>query len=143
MRIGLMHSLDFGREAIEIKNRLEQIGHIVSQCYSVTKMEEGKFSVEDVKRLKNSGEFSNYTISKDLIRWNWDRMKNDDAILVINITKNGVENYIGGNTFLEVGFAHVLKKKIFLWNEIPNMPYTDELKAMQPIIINQNLALIV
>ncbi|MFA6271593.1 MAG: hypothetical protein WC693_00600 [Patescibacteria group bacterium] len=137
-----MHSLDFSREAIEIKNRLEEKGYVVSQCYSVTKMEEGKFSVEEVKRLKKGGEFSEYTISKDLIRWNWERMKKDDAVLVINISKNGIENYIGGNTFLEMGFAHVLNKKIFLWNDIPQMHYTDEIKAMKPIIIRQNIDLL-
>ena len=143
MKIGLMHSLDFSNEALVIKKQLEERGHSVSMCYSVSKIENGKFSVQEVLDLKKSGNFSDYTISKDLIRWNWDRMKNDDAILVINLTKKGVENYIGGNTFLEIGFAHVLKKKIFLWNDIPVMPYADEIKAMQPVVINHNFDLII
>ncbi|MFA6391315.1 MAG: hypothetical protein WCW66_00995 [Patescibacteria group bacterium] len=143
MKIGLMHSLDFSNEVLAIKKQLEEKGHSVSMCYSVSKIENGIFSVQEVLDLKKSGNFSDYTISKDLIRWNWERMKKDDAILVINLDKNGIENYIGGNTFLEIGFAHVLNKKIFLWNDVPAMPYSDEIKAMQPVVINHNLDLIV
>lgn len=139
MKIGLVHSLDFAEEALEIKCGLEERGHDVSLCYSVSKIKEGELSVQKILDLKESGKFSEYTISKDLIKWNWERLKKDDAILVINLSKKEVVNYIGGNTFLEMGFAHVLGKKIFLWNDIPDMLYTDEIKAMQPIILNGNL----
>ena len=37
---------------------------------------------------------------------------------------------------MEIGFAY---KKIFFYNDIPKMPYTDELIAMKPIVINGNL----
>jgi predicted RNA-binding protein with PUA domain len=50
-----------------------------------------------------------------------------------------VVGYIGGNSFLEVGFAHVLNKKIFLFNEIPDCLFKDELIAMQPIILGEDL----
>ena len=38
-----------------------------------------------------------------------------------------------------MGFAHVLNKKIFLFNDIPDMFYKDEIKAMNPIIIDRDL----
>ena len=38
-----------------------------------------------------------------------------------------------------MAFAHILSKKIFLLNPIPDMIYTDEIKAMQPIIVNNDL----
>lgn len=142
MKIGLMHSLDFSKEVLEIKNKLEEKGHTVSLCYSVSRIKNGDFSVEEVLDLKDKGNFSDYTISKDLIRWNWERIQKDEAILVINLTKKGIENYIGGNTFLEMGFAYVSNKKIFLWNDIPDMLYTDEIKAMQATVINGNIDLI-
>ena len=56
-----------------------------------------------------------------------------------NFDKHNIQNYIGGNTFLEMGFAHILKKPIYLLNEIPEMSYTDELRAMQPIVIKGDL----
>ncbi|HOK35473.1 MAG TPA: hypothetical protein PLL80_01600 [Candidatus Pacearchaeota archaeon] len=40
--------------------------------------------------------------------------KNADAILVVNIDKKGIKNYIGGNAFLEIGFTHILDKRILI-----------------------------
>jgi predicted RNA-binding protein with PUA domain len=62
-----------------------------------------------------------------------------DAILILNLEKNGIKGYIGGNTFLEMGFAHVLNKKIFLLNPISEMGYEDEIVAMKPVILNGDL----
>lgn len=39
-----------------------------------------------------------------------------------------------------MAFAHVLDKKIFLLNPIPEIPYKDEIVAMQPIILDGDLA---
>jgi len=38
-----------------------------------------------------------------------------------------------------MGFAHVLSKPIYLYNDIPNTSYTDELVAMQPVVLNGDL----
>ena len=59
--------------------------------------------------------------------------------MIYNNTKNKIENYIGGNTLIEMAFAHILNKKIFMHNPIPNMNYKDEIEAMQPIVINGDL----
>ena len=67
-------------------------------------------------------------------------IKESDAVLVVNVDKNDIKNYIGGNTLLEMGFAHVLNKKIFLLNNIPDISYKDELRAMQPIVLNNDLS---
>ncbi len=41
---------------------------------------------------------------------------------------------------MEIGFAHVLRKKIFLMNPIPDIEYyRSEIEAVQPAIIKQNL----
>jgi len=70
------------------------------------------------------------------------KAKESDAIIVINVDKNGIKNYIGGNTFLEMGFAYVLDKKLFLLNDIPKVNYKDEIVALKPIILNGNIELI-
>lgn len=65
---------------------------------------------------------------------------NGDAILVCNYDKNGIKNYIGGNTLMEIGFAYVNDKKIFLMNPIPtDVPYTDEIKAMADTVLKGDL----
>jgi hypothetical protein len=58
----------------------------------------------------------------------------------VNLDKNGVEGYIGGNSFLEMGFAHVLGKTVYVYQGIPDMPYTDELRAMQSIELKGDLS---
>ncbi|MFA6790630.1 MAG: hypothetical protein WCR65_03565, partial [Parcubacteria group bacterium] len=63
-----------------------------------------------------------------------------DAILVLNFDKKGIVNYIGGNTLMEIGFAHVNGKKIFLINEVPEVSYADEILAMYDVILNGDLA---
>jgi len=70
-------------------------------------------------------------------------MQGADAVVVLNLDKHGIANYIGGNTFLEIGFAHVLNQKIFLLNPIPDIQfYKTEIEAMKPVILNGDLSLI-
>lgn len=82
--------------------------------------------------------------NKDAIREFWNAMQGADAVLVLNLDKNGIENYIGGNTLMEMGFAHVLNQKIFLYHPIPDIPYyKTEIEAMKPVVINEDLSIIV
>jgi hypothetical protein len=121
---------------IEVRDELMKIGH---QAF-VTDLHEpfvGK-SDEEKEEIKLDQKYN-----KDAIREFWKAMQGADAVLVLNLEKNGVENYIGGNTFLEMGFAHVLNQKIFLYNPIPDIPYyKTEIIAMKPVIINKDLNLI-
>jgi len=84
---------------------------------------------------------------KEHIIWKGEMLKKDeenispqDAILVLNFEKNKIPNYIGGATFLEIYTAWRLNKKIFFYNPLPNCSFTDELIAMQPIILNGDLS---
>jgi hypothetical protein len=80
----------------------------------------------------------------DAIREYWQPMQDADALLVANYDKHGIPNYIGGNAFLEMGFAHVLNQKIFLLNPLPDMPYYGtEIVAMKPVVINGDLSKII
>ena len=76
----------------------------------------------------------------DAIREFWRMMQGADAVLVLNITKNGIKNYVGGNTLIEIGFGHVLNQKVFMLNPIPEMPYCKtEIEAVRPVILNGDL----
>lgn len=77
----------------------------------------------------------------DAIREFWKAMQGADAVLVLNLDKNGIANYIGGNTLMEIGFAHVLHQKIFLYHPIPEIPfYKTEIEAVNPIVIDEDLS---
>lgn len=52
----------------------------------------------------------------------------NDTILIVNATKNGIENYIGPNSFAEIAFAFFYNKNIFVLNDFFE-PYFDELNG--------------
>lgn len=121
---------------LEIGNKLSESG------FEVTLPKHTKEFAEKVFKQENSGESTKNKIEQDLIRDYYEKIKKSDALLVVNVDKNGIKNYIGGNAFLEVGFAHCLNKKVFLLNDIPEMTYTDEILAMEPVVLNGDLSLL-
>lgn len=76
-------------------------------------------------------------------RAHFDRISdsNNDIILIVNDTKNGIQNYIGPNSFAEIAFGFYFNKKVYLLNDIYE-PYKDELIAWGVIPLNGNLKLL-
>jgi nucleoside 2-deoxyribosyltransferase len=70
------------------------------------------------------------------------KIREADAILVVNGTLKNIEGYIGANSFLEMGFAFCLGKKIFLLHPIPGQPNSVEIAGMLPTVIHEDLSLI-
>lgn len=140
MKIVICGSMAFAKQMVKIKDQLEKAGHSVAMPELVEKFLKYKTwqrrvvgwrSTEGAKRKKKY----------DLIRRHYEKIKKADAVLVLNFDKKGIKNYIGGNSFLEIGFAYVLGKKIFLWNEIPKIKfYREEILAIEPIILNGDLS---
>ena len=136
MKIIICGSITAAQKILNTKSELEKAGHNVEIPHGVKHKE-----FWDRTELPAT-EKADDKIKNDLIRGYYEKIKHYDAVLVVNVDKRGVKNYIGGNTFLEMGFAHVLNKKLYCLNPLPDLPYTSELAAMQPIIINSNLDLI-
>jgi predicted RNA-binding protein with PUA domain len=130
MKIVICASMSFAEKIFEAEKKLKDDGHEVFVHKNVEKHLEKELSSSENIQDKMEG---------DVIRVYFEKIKNADAILVLNYDKKGIANYIGGNVFLEIGFAHVLDKKIFLLNEIPEVSYKDEVVAMQPIVLNGDL----
>lgn len=130
MKIAICTSMIFTEEMLRVKKDLESLGHVVFVS-GFSKAYVGKTEKQKEKLTlfhKNN---------KDAIREFWKKIKKADAILVLNYTRRGIENYIGGNTLMEIGFAHVLGKKIFLMNPIPEIIYyKSEIEAVKPIILD-------
>jgi hypothetical protein len=133
MKIVICGSMVFSRKMLEIKNALEEMSHEVI----VPRHTEEYAAMGTDDHIHN--ESVKNKIANDLIRDYYNKIKESDAILVINKNRHNIDNYIGGNVFLEIGFAHILNKKIFLLNPIPNIGYQDEIEAVQPIILNGDL----
>ncbi|MBI4895884.1 MAG: hypothetical protein HY831_05315 [Candidatus Aenigmarchaeota archaeon] len=140
MKITICASIDFTHEIGKINDFLKEKGHDVNIPQTAEKILSGKLTWEEYRKEKQSSERTvDRKVNDNVIKIHYEKIKQSDAIFVVNIDKKGIQNYIGGNTFLEIGFAYVLNKKIFLLNDIPEMFYTDEIKAMKPIILNGDL----
>ena len=140
MKIAICGSLDFTYEIEKLANELRKMGFEICIPISSERILKGEFSLDEIKKEKENGKFSDRAIKYDSIRTYWNIINNFDAVLIANFDKKGIKDYIGGNSFLEMGFAHILQKKIFLLNEIPDMIYSDEIRAMQPIVLKRDLS---
>ena len=129
MEIVICGSMTLARKMLEIERELINQGHNVILPAFTEEYSEEEIHNESAKNK----------IKHDLIRNYFEKIKQGDAVLIVNERRNGIDNYIGGNSFLEMGFAHILNKAIYLLNPIPQMTYRDEIIAMQPIILNNNL----
>ena len=139
MKIVICASLDFTNEIKDASNQLKKKGFDVVIPKTSEMILNGGVTLERIKREKASGEISKRAIKQDVIRYYFGKIREADVILVLNFGNKGIKGYIGGSVFLEMGFAHVLGKKIFLLNEIPDMIYTSDIRSMQPVILNGNL----
>ena len=79
-------------------------------------------------------------IEYDFIREHFRKIEQADAILILNYEKKGIPGYIGGNTFLEMGYAFGLGKKVYLLYGVPDMDYKTEMFAIQPVVIDGDLS---
>lgn len=137
-------SVNFTPQLKHVSDELEKMGHQTFLPYYSTKVINHEVNLNPYVKEKNeNGDVAlRNGADEDLIKRYYNKIKESDAIIVVNVDKNSIENYIGGNAFLEMGFAYVLSKKIFLVNPIFDLNYKDEIKAMNPIVLNGNIKLI-
>jgi nucleoside 2-deoxyribosyltransferase len=143
MKIVICGSIQFTPEIKKTADALVNMGHQVVIPDGAERIINGEITLEKFMNNVEKGEGPKAKIKHDVIRKYYKKICDNDAILVLNFTKKNIENYIGGNTFLEMGFAYVLNKPIYLFNPIPQISYSDEIITMQPIVINQDLAKII
>lgn len=138
MIITICGSVTFRKEMVDVRNKLNEMGHegIINQVMEDLALGKNPELMERVEK-----EHAKVKRECGFIKWYHDSIKNSDAILVLNYDKNGIKNYIGGNTLMEMGFAHVNGKKIFLLNPPPaEVSYADEIEAMMDFVLNGDLS---
>lgn len=133
MKIAICASMVFVEKMVAVKRQLEEIGHTVF----ISQFAEGYLGKAEKEKEQLAVHDKH---EHDAIRKFWEKIKQSDAILVLNYDRKGIKNYIGGNTLMEIGFAHVLNKQIFLMNPIPDIEYyRSEIEAVSPVILEQDL----
>ena len=132
MKILIICSKKFYDKIPEIKNILEKNNHEITlpNCFE---------DPETEARFRETSQEEHAKWKSNMFRKSIIEIEKQDAVLVLNFEKEGIKNYIGGATFLEMYDAFRFNKKIFLYNEIPEGILKDEIIGFNPIIINGDL----
>jgi|SRR3989344_1001040 len=133
MKIFVACSKYFYDKIPNIKKEMEKNGHELNLPNSFEEP-----MAEEI--IKNIGGDAHIKWKSEMMKKDENNISPNDAILVLNFEKNGIINYIGGATFLEVYTAWKLNKKIYFYNPLPECIFKDELIGINPIILNGDLS---
>lgn len=126
--------MQFHKEMASVRDALSARGMTVHVPGELDDLEKNESYMEnDEDRITAKIEY-------DFIREHFRKIEQADAILILNYEKKGIAGYIGGNTFLEMGYAFGLGKKVYLLYPVPEMDYKTEMHAIQPVVLDGDLA---
>lgn len=131
MKICICSSLSFVEEVNEVARNLMKMGHEVLLPNGI------------INRLVEKEDFDpvQTKIDTQSCHEHVDKIREADVILVCNFDKNGIQNYIGANTFAEMFVAHYFEKPIFALNSLPDQPYIhDEIYSFDVKAIDGDLS---
>ena len=151
MRITLCGSVIFIEAMKMLKHELTAQGHEVQMPPEVVRDGQGcEIHVTEFYRLRQAesalasdGEVGAPTSPN---AWIWERKAQAmrthfekvawaELVIVTNYTKNGVRDYIGANTLMEMGLAFHLRIPIILLNTVPDIPAREEILGMRPYVL--------
>jgi nucleoside 2-deoxyribosyltransferase len=134
MKIAICASMSAAQTVLKVKSELVDLGHeVVIPATAKIAAEQGLEAYETATAK----------VHGNLIRGYFSQIEQADAVLIVNEHKNGIDDYIGGNTLIELAFGFVLNKRCFIYNDIPQLSYTDEIMAMAPMVLQGDLSKLV
>jgi nucleoside 2-deoxyribosyltransferase len=141
MRLTICSSAHFAKESREIKKKLKEKGVNALLYPQIVKVRKKTMTVREfyaMRKKKLTEEL--LTAKQKLMDEHFDKIKNSDAVLILNFDKPKNPGYVGGNSYLEMGVAYALGKKVFIWKRpTDTLPYYEEIMAMHPTIIEEDL----
>jgi nucleoside 2-deoxyribosyltransferase len=145
MKICICSSMTFYTQFKELQKELEKLGHevLAPDLEIVSKTGDGAVG----NFFESSGGVDAFGPDHEIweekgraIKKHFGKIDVSEAVLIVNYEKKGIENYIGGNTFLEIGYAFGQGKKIFILNEFPeHSAYKEEIFGMQPVVLHGDI----
>lgn len=122
-------SMQIKERMSEVEQQLKNLGFIVLLP-----------NIGETNDYSTMTETERYVFKNRMITEHLDKIRKSDAVLIINDTLKDIPNYIGANSFLEIGFAFSLGKKIFLLNNLPEQSNTVEIGGMIPISLGGEIS---
>jgi hypothetical protein len=124
MRIVLSGSISFIDEMRSISDKLVLRGHRVVYPGMTD-------DITEELNAKESGERTKIKIASNAMLRHVEEIRYADVLLVVNLSKNGIDNYIGASVFQEISYAYLYGKAVYLLNMVPEQNYIkDELMVM-------------
>lgn len=130
-------SMTFAKEMLRTKEELEKLGHEADVPFDV------EHHVNDEEAIDDLEKNFQYCKENDVIWKGLQQVADADAVLALNLPKNGIPGYIGTSAFMEMGVAHWLRKKIFLLHQPPDhneYRWAHEANIMCAKVLNGDLA---
>lgn len=139
--ITLTGSVSFYKDFFAIEKELNTLGYDVLMSDTALQVKEsGIYNEMFYKPWKSDSNESHYTQKAECIRSLMTKIEKSNALLVVNLEKNGKKGYIGGNMLINMGLAFYLNKSIFIYNPIyQDSLFKEEILGMLPVIINRDL----
>jgi non-canonical (house-cleaning) NTP pyrophosphatase len=119
--------MKFDPEMQIVKKQLEDLGHEVQKPNVV----EGHVYEDNLDE--------NAALKRGFIDQHFRKIDESEAIVVVNPEKNGVPNYIGGNSLIEIAYAYSQGLEIFILHGMPHVSYADEIRGMNPIVLDGSI----
>jgi non-canonical (house-cleaning) NTP pyrophosphatase len=95
----------------------------------------------DLSEANKGGQHQVNAVKKrEFIDQHFRKIDDSDAVLIVNVPKNGVDHYVGGNTLIEIARAYAQGLEVFLLHPVPDVSYADEIRGMDPIILDGAVA---
>ena len=131
MKITIAGSMAFAKEQIDIKNKLEEMGHEVQVSDDI-------FDYANSPKLKLSFEKElELSLKHDILKTFYKKIADSDALFVCNLNKNNIDGYLGTSMLMEIALAYYLNKKIYLLNDFDkNQGYALEVSIINPVVLN-------
>lgn len=137
--IVICSSASFYEQLFPLKNDLTQMGYKVvlpKTAYMMKRIND--FDVSKVKTWSKNPK--DYNKKRLLINDHFKKITKGDAVLIINLEKNNVKGYIGGNVLMEMTIAYYFKKPIFILNDISeDLIIKEEIYAINPTFLKGNI----
>ncbi len=138
----LCSSASFFKQLVDLQVYLEKQGFQVIIPAGAEQMKQANnYDVGFIKTwFTNSKDYHKKTT---LIQSHNVQLEKGDVVLVVNYQNDGIDNYIGGATLMEMAVAFYLHKPIFILNEIPQKsPLLEEIIALNPIVLHGQINLL-
>ena len=136
-KIVICGSMSASREMVDAAESLCVRGYEVTLPRNAERYATGEKTPESIVESTQNKK------ADDLIRRYYILIKASDMVLIVNPPKRGIDGYIGANTFLEMGFVHVLHKPIYvLYPHDLSSSYASEIEAMDFVQLDGNIDLL-